>query len=504
MIKVLIVEDEYLVRVGLHTCIDWEAQGFVLLSDATDGMDALTKINALKPDIVLLDLRMPRMSGLELLEKLQQQHITVSVIVLSCCDDFESVRTALRYGVADYVNKLTMTPDELLAVLRRSASRLSVRQDDAERSDITSVGNQAALETLLKKPSAFAGPLPEGFETGRLCCLLVLPVNGMEVSLSVRKSMIQQVLKNGGIESAACASGDALWVMLPGGVEYLRIATLLRQGLESTLSCRCFLGFSPLWNKPEDLPACHSLASQITNELFWHREEGSVRTYEEPLACTEEQRERYLELKALLHEQCSIGNFPGVLQTAEEYFEYFLSQETFPQEDFVKFTLSLLDTFPYDRDSAQAKSYFHYQATIVRAQSAQTVQKTFLEFVHRYAADFSLGLQHNYSPITTQAINYIINNPSAPVQLSEVAHAINVSDSYLSQLFKKDTGMNFVYYVHRYKMRLAKQMLDESMLIYQVCEKIGFENSSYFAKIFKRFHGVSPTEYKSKGKRSAP
>jgi YesN/AraC family two-component response regulator len=51
-------------------------------------------------------------------------------------------------------------------------------------------------------------------------------------------------------------------------------------------------------------------------------------------------------------------------------------------------------------------------------------------------------------------------------------------------------------------MRLAKQMLDESMLIYQVCEKIGFENSSYFAKIFKRFHGVSPTEYKSKGRRN--
>ncbi len=169
MIRVLIVEDEYLVRVGLHTCIDWEAQGFALLSDATDGMDALAKIGALKPDIVLLDLRMPRMSGLELLEKLQRQNISVSVIVLSCCDDFESVRTALRYGVIDYVNKLTMTPDELLTVLKRSASRLQVRSDSATGDELPDTGTKAALAALIKSPGRFAGALPEGFETGRLC-----------------------------------------------------------------------------------------------------------------------------------------------------------------------------------------------------------------------------------------------------------------------------------------------------------------------------------------------
>lgn len=502
MIRVLIVEDEYLVRVGLHTCIDWEAQGFTLLSDATDGMDALSKITALKPDIVLLDLRMPRMSGLELLNNLQQQDIAISVIVLSCCDDFESVRTALRFGVVDYVNKLTMTPDELLTVLKRSASRLHVQSGSAAGEELPGTGTRPVLTALLKSPCRFAGVLPEGFETGRLCCLLTIPANGLEVSLSVRKSMIQQVLKNGGIESTACASGDALWTMLPGSVDHVRIAALLRQGLETTLSCHCFIGFSPLWKRSEDLPTCYRLAAQIVNELFWHSGEGSVRTYEEQLCCTQEQRERYLELKNLMHEQYTIGDFDGVLQTAEEFFEYFLSLEAFPQEDFIKYTIALLELFPYDRDSAQAKSYFHYQAAIVKAMSAQDVQRTFDAFIRQYAQDFSLGLQHNYSPITAQAINYIIANPSAPVQLAEVAHAINVSDSYLSQLFKKDTGMNFVYYVHRYKMRLAKQMLDESMLIYQVCEKIGFENSSYFAKIFKRFHGVSPTEYKSQGRRS--
>jgi hypothetical protein len=110
-----------------------------------------------------------------------------------------------------------------------------------------------------------------------------------------------------------------------------------------------------------------------------------VRTYEEQLSCTQEQRDRYLELKGLMHEQYNIGDFDGVLQTAEEYFEYFLSLEAFPQEDFVKFTLALLELFPYDRDSAQAKSYFHYQAAIVKAASAQDVQHTFDAFIRQYA-----------------------------------------------------------------------------------------------------------------------
>jgi hypothetical protein len=215
------------------------------------------------------------MSGLELLEKLQRQNISVSVIVLSCCDDFESVRTALRYGVIDYVNKLTCA-GRAADGAQRSASRLQVRSDSATGDELPDTGTKAALAALIKSPGRFAGALPEGFETGRLCCLLAVPANGLEVSLSVRKSMIQQVLKNGGVESAACASGDALWAMLPGGVDHPRIAALLRQGLETTLSCHCFIGFSPLWNRPEDLPACYRLAAQIVNELFWHSGERAA------------------------------------------------------------------------------------------------------------------------------------------------------------------------------------------------------------------------------------
>ena len=97
MAIVLIAEDEYLVRVGLRTCLDWERHGFILLDDAVNGEDAYQKILRHRPDILLLDIKMPRMDGFALLAKLREENIDVHVIILSGCDDFDSVRTALQY-----------------------------------------------------------------------------------------------------------------------------------------------------------------------------------------------------------------------------------------------------------------------------------------------------------------------------------------------------------------------------------------------------------------------
>ena len=122
MAIVLIAEDEYLVRVGLRTCLDWERHGFILLDDAVNGEDAYQKILRHRPDILLLDIKMPRMDGFALLAKLREENIDVHVIILSGCDDFDSVRTALQYGVLDYINKLTVTSSELLRALNKVPS----------------------------------------------------------------------------------------------------------------------------------------------------------------------------------------------------------------------------------------------------------------------------------------------------------------------------------------------------------------------------------------------
>ncbi|QGQ95515.1 response regulator [Paenibacillus psychroresistens] len=121
--NVLIVDDEPIIRIGLKTLVEWEKFGFQHVGEAEDGIDAWEQIDSLQVDIVITDLLMPRMDGLELIRLIQNHSRSIAVVVLSCMDDFAYVKEAMKHGAKDYILKPTMEPDQLMAIL------LTVRED---------------------------------------------------------------------------------------------------------------------------------------------------------------------------------------------------------------------------------------------------------------------------------------------------------------------------------------------------------------------------------------
>ncbi|NLJ75605.1 MAG: response regulator, partial [Firmicutes bacterium] len=117
MLKVLIVDDEAIVRIGLKSMIDWEEHGFELIGEANDGRRALELYKEHKPDIVITDLKMPVLDGLGLIQQIKELPFPCRIIVLSSYDDFALVRQAMKLGAADYLLKLEMEPAELLKIL---------------------------------------------------------------------------------------------------------------------------------------------------------------------------------------------------------------------------------------------------------------------------------------------------------------------------------------------------------------------------------------------------
>ena len=117
IVNVLVVDDEPIVRMGLKTLVDWEIHGFKHAGEAEDGEEAWSQIEALQIDIVITDLVMPRMDGLELICKLETHFRPVAVIALSCMDDFTYVKEAMKHGAKDYILKPTMEPDQLIQIL---------------------------------------------------------------------------------------------------------------------------------------------------------------------------------------------------------------------------------------------------------------------------------------------------------------------------------------------------------------------------------------------------
>ena len=125
MIKVLIADDEPLVRAGIKTVLPWNMYGFDVIAEAADGKEAYEKILKLKPDILITDIKMPGMDGITLLKRLKQEKISIQSLVLSCFDEFELVREAMKYGAHDYIRKLSIDPAKLLEVLKEMKEAIS-------------------------------------------------------------------------------------------------------------------------------------------------------------------------------------------------------------------------------------------------------------------------------------------------------------------------------------------------------------------------------------------
>lgn len=130
MIRTVIVDDDFLVRSYLKQLNAWERAGYQIVADARDGEEALTAVEQLGPEVVITDISMPLMDGIELIRRIRETNHTVYIIVLSCHDDFEYVKEAMKLGADEYVLKNSLNEDSLYEMLVHTARQL---QDKKER-----------------------------------------------------------------------------------------------------------------------------------------------------------------------------------------------------------------------------------------------------------------------------------------------------------------------------------------------------------------------------------
>ncbi len=497
MLNVLIVEDEYLVRVGLRSCIDWNGHGYNLLEDAFDGQSAYERIITHRPDVVLLDIKMPRLNGFELLERLKNENVNVNVIILSCCDDFDSVRLALRLGVIDFINKLTLNPDNLLEVLKNIKPVMNNSQEIIDNKlndnqlDITEISKR--FSTLVNEPGQqIAGDL--FYRQGFVACISFVPAkDGASMPQNVCLNMTLQTLKNSGVDVVACHNeNDTICLLLPKDFDSALIFGALKNNLENYLDARCSVGFSKVYTDATQIYEHYCYARQVERLAFFEKY-GVVEKYEGDIIVSTYIEEEFANLRNSISRNIIAQNASAVTDAIERFSLAFSEEMVVMPKHFIEYSLSLIDLF---RVPSLESSYFASQNVIVKAPSYTTIKNELLAFASLFFATTTLGKSVKYSPAVRRVIDYIVAHSSRFVSLAEAAAHVNMSESYLSQVFKKETGDTFILYTHKYKIGLAKEMMNSNLLIYQICNMIGFENPNYFSKIFKRITGVSPNEYK--------
>lgn len=486
--KALIVEDELLARVGMRSLINWEEMGISLLEDAQDGKEALKRIETEQPDIILLDLNIPEISGLELLKIIRGRHLPIKTVVVSCYDDFDTVKEAMKLGAVDYIRKFGLSREELTATL----SNLAQIPEHTEKSVA-----QAGFEIRERVQN-----IPVEFRTG--CCLSIYMLSKYSEELEDMKiieTLACQYYQNLGRNLMCLGYEGKLLILMKEETNEAEAKELLKQ-ISPFVENRCYLGITSYYSQDHRSRFFLRIANSIENYGFFGGEKQVIR----------------LDLPLEIHKECPFDvsaymaqldrglqkiSQEEILSVLEAFFSAVSGCRNLSVTLVKRIMIEMLSRFSDKAGQLGGAieeievndSYKHYQK-IVHTTSFEEMKDWWRTFVRQFAAQFFTRQKRSESDLIENTLEYIEKNLDKSIQLADVARHIGVSEPYLSSFFKKTMNENFIPYVNRQKMKRAKQLFAEGKMVYQVSDILGYENSTYFSKVFKKVEGITPEQYR--------
>lgn len=512
MNTVMLVDDERPARELLKMTIDWERAGFCILWEARNGKQALEQYNEKRPDLIITDIQMPVMDGLEFLEQIKKICPSQKVVILSCHENFAYARQALKLGVMDYIIKDSLTDEVLYNLLKNMISPDDTENFPAEAtspkpiilpkalSDISPEQQQAVQ--LLRSHTAKGEEFfcctcsPEGF-TG--------PLSEWDSLTSELQSCLQE---SGGGEVSIC-HGHYLLVLCfmkhqTSQMELFnnrfQCLRLIRKNLELLTGCTISIGVSS--------------QSSDENHLLQLIQES------------------YQALKSKVFQGAGKNLYYNVqynrsqslqLDTLNSQFQKIRSLEKLDEDTL---TQTLEQIYHKDLDGIMHYHYLNYVNAVLIDLLMENCQKRNIPYENVFGSEmltfdvfdsmnsseallqwfkecfsrlfmFSDTGSASYSTRIRSILIYIQNNFQHDISLETIANTFWLHKVYLAKIFKQETGKSVNEYIRNLRMEKAKELLlDERIKINEVVTAVGFNNPQSFYTLFKKYTGTTPKEYR--------
>lgn len=479
MLRVLIAEDEYLIRTGIIAAIPWHKLNMEVCGACENGLDALRAAREQRPDILITDLRMPGLDGLSLIRKLRQLNLACKVIVITCIEDFETLREAMVLKISAYLLKATMTSEELWNVLDQLRNEFVT-----EESSQQFLENHARLQKLLGQ-YVFQGGL--SFE--ELCQTLPgLSPTAMRfrtavlMALPAALSVAQQLKAEEKLSQVLPAQAAPLLLFhdrfcallirhMPAAEELQHLIS----ALNLSQRCVCFSGEELM----ERTPQWRWTAIKRLEEHFFYPEAFALLSADAAdLSESAKSHLNHLQNHPLCMLTPALGKRTALLcsRLRESYGN---SREDFlaAAAEFAK----LIQTFRF-----LSSGHPH---------DAQGSAPMVLQNLCSQMPDYDASLAS--TPAIAAMLQNIRQQFYEPQQLNDAAVSTHFSNSYFSMLFKKATGLSFTDYITATRLQNACEMLcEEKLSIREISDQCGFSDVTYFARCFKKKMGVSPRRWR--------
>lgn len=519
MLKVFIVDDESVIRIGFRN-LDWSKYGCSLVGDAANGMDALSRLGALAPDVIISDICMPQMDGLEFSRLVKRMYPECAVILLTGYDEFAYAQQALNIGV-DFLLLKPTNFDELEAVLRQLEECKSRRQKDAAPAALPPALSSLMQSNLLREallgraqPGEAENPALYGgiaLNRGVVVSLLPDPAAYAQQSESTRPVIAKacrDAAEEGRIGMIFTDTQDAFVCMLAPpreGDAWEGPALLFCQDILSRL--QNYHGITMLCGVGDPrggggAPAAYRASLHALDNCFLRRESLALYRQRENAPVDPRPLARW-------REQVTAAMFAGDTAEVERQFDHLRG---------------LLAALPLEGNEAgcDAVRVTLYSFALDTLQKLKTARALLIEPpggdpqpLLRSGVPQTLpgvyGAVRNQLLLATRRIGGVMRTLSATdfisyiqshfadadLSLEMLAETFKLSPSHVSRMIKRETGVSFVEHLTRRRVDRAKELLAETeLLLNDIAAAVGFRDMSYFIHVFKRSVGITPNSYR--------
>lgn len=482
MHQVMIVDDEYMILKGMAKIVDWQQAGFEIVQTARNGKQALAAFKAHPVDLVITDVRMPEMTGVEFMQQLQALPKAPLVIVLSGYQEFDYVKQALKFGAMDYLVK-PVNADELATVLTKANQRLEQRtQAKATRHYYLEMQTERLVAQELdaaqtEKLLVSAGISADQHEFTVICCNVVTNFDGLSAACQKQGQNLYYTNQN---QFIICFAGTH--TLLNQFVRQLEADQLIAGAAFVTVGQRV----NQLANLADSLEQAQTLA-----ELYQFYEDrapflsGTSRT--EWLRQAELPKISLDEFKQAL----AVDNQELMIDWAQATFSKLSTEHVAPSyaRQVAFLILNVLSNYQVFSN----QDYERELTTIDDAPTIAILEQSVVTMIRNYEPK----QQNVFSQNINRVVEIVEKEYAQDLSLTQVAERLHLNPVYLGQLFKKEVHTSFSKYLNQHRIEKARDLLahtDEP--INNIALAIGYTNSGYFYKNFRLICDVSPKEYR--------
>lgn len=541
MIKVFLVEDEIVMRNGIKNNIPWEKEGLEFAGEASDGELAYPMIRKIQPDILITDIRMPFMDGLELSELVKKEFPKIKIIILSGYNEFDYAKQAIHIGVTDYLLK-PITAAKLLEAVKKVADVIEKEREEAwlidkyrlEMAENMVLERQRLFKDLVTGTINFRDALERGNQVG------------MDLSASFYQLMLFKLMPAGGAmsysdQAISCQEaieermedrehtlvfdrGDEGWAFILTGES--------RQETERGMM-DCAAGLSELADTYKDIQYFGGIGSCVNRLGDLHLSyEQAGRAFATRFFTQMNRVVSYSQMEDLVHAPDTAIDIHSVdtSKVNRKTLENFLKQGTVGE------AAGFVEEYFQNAGEKNCRSFLFRQYIIM---DCYFCVSTFLEGLglemgslpdrlsdmervirDSYCADrlkeklvglFEEAMRlrdgqaaGKYSQVLDEAKAFIQDNYAREeISLNAVAAKVNISPSYFSSIFSQEMGVTFVEYLTGVRLEKAKELLMCSNLkTSEIGYEVGYKDSHYFGYLFKKSVGCTPREFRAGSRES--